>query len=656
MNSAQTRRITRNRELRACIECRRRKLKCDRHLPCASCTRRDEASSCAYARSDGHSNDRQNQSEAEARLEHLEKLIRELSKSQNPPIYNASTSQSPSSRVEFSPESLHNGATHWSAMLDDIDELRCVMTDHDEFDDTGTDSKSYDAHGVLFGTQKALPYHYVLSQFLPTRQKADRLVGAYFRSKTVAAPFIHTGQFRRLYQIFWNNPPASSPLWASILFSILGISADVLSRTSGAEENGKLSRFATAAAHCLVAGEYHRPQRFSVEALLLYAHAKCLKGENFGPDIAILFGTLVRLAIVMCYHRDADNFKGKVSAFEGEIRRRAWSLCMQLDTLVAFQLGLPSNVQFPTWDTKPPTNLLDSDFDEDTLELPPARPVTEPTELQFYVAKHKLVTVFEKIIRHTLSTPECSQEEVQEIDQELRDTFADLPACYQPRPMADSIVDSPSVMVARLCVCSMYHKSLCVLHRKYITRGNINSIRVSYSAASELIRQFLEVYKEFGAGGQLEAERWFMGNITLYDFLLGCTTLCLCVCYTRHSAANLESTMAFDVEASLNLLQEARLVCQEQSTTRKDARKVQRLIEATVGRYAPTSTESTSGSLYQTDSMEDAIAEADWPALPMVFDEDWARIEMMVGSTDEGAWAFPQPFYAPQDHETMDQT
>ncbi|PQE04173.1 hypothetical protein CJF31_00003319 [Rutstroemia sp. NJR-2017a BVV2] len=654
MNPAQNRRITRHRELRACIECRRRKLRCDRHLPCASCTRRDEASSCAYARSEGHSNDRQNLSEAEVRLEHLEKLIRELSKSQTPSIH-SSTTQSHSGRVEFSPESLHNGATHWSAMLDDIDELRSVMRDHDDFEDAGTDYKSYDAYGVLFGTKKALPYHYVLSQFLPTRQKADRLVGAYFRSKTVAAPFIHTGQFRRLYQTFWDNPATASPLWASILFSMLGISTDVLSKTTGAEEHGTLGRYATAAAHCLVAGEYRRPQRFSVEALLLYAHAKCLSGADFGPDIAILFGTLVRLATVMCYHRDADNFKGKVSAFEGEIRRRAWSLCMQLDTLVSFQLGLPSNVQFPTWDTKPPTNLLDSDFDEDTLELPPARPVTEPTELQFYVAKHKLVTVFEKIIRHTLSATERSQEELQEIDQELRNTFANLPGCYQPRPMADSIVDSPSVMIARLCVCSIYHKSLCVLHRKYITRGNTNSLRVCYTAASDLIKQFLEVYNEFGVGGHLEAERWFMGNITLHDFLLGCTTLCLCVCYTKHSAASPGSTMAFDVEASLNMLQDAKLICLEQSITRKDAKKVQRLIEATVERFAPHSTGSTSGSQYQTDTTEDLIDEANWPGIPPVFDEDWSCIDIMAGSTDEGGWVFPQQFFVPQDYEAIDQ-
>ncbi|KAM3078956.1 hypothetical protein ACMFMF_003882 [Clarireedia jacksonii] len=584
-----------------------------------------------YARSDGQSNDRQRRSEAEARLEHLEKLIRELSKSQNLPLENANTTQSHSIRAEF------------------------VMRDHDDVEDASTDSKGYDSYGVLFGAKRALPYHYVLSQFLPTRQKADRLVGAYFRSRTVAAPFIHTGQFRRLYQTFWDNPVASPPLWTSLLFSMFGISTDVLSRTSGTEGHGATGRFATAAAHCLIAGEYHRPQRFSVEALLLYAQAQCFNGKDFGPEIAVLFGTLIRLATVMCYHRDADNFKGKVSAFEGEIRRRAWSLCMQLDTLVAFRLGLPTNIQFPTWDTKPPTNLLDSDFDEDTLELPPARPITEPTQLQFHVSKHKLVTVLEKIIRHTLPATECSQEELQAIDQELRDTFMNLPAFYQPRPMTDSIVDSPSVVVSRLCVHSIYQKSLCVLHRKYITRGNVNSIQVCYSTASDLIRQFMDIYKEFGAGGQFETEQWFMGNITLHDFLLGCTTLCLCLLYTRNSAANPESIMVVDIGTSLNMLRNARLVCQDQSTARKDTRKVERLIEATIQRFAPESPESTPGIHYQTDDPQDAMAETNWPVMQPAFDENWLSSDLMAGSIDDGGWAFPSQFYHLQDHEGMDQ-
>ena len=81
-------------------------------------------------------------------------------------------------------------------------------------------------------------------------------------------------------------------------------------------------RFGPAAAHCLAVGEYYRPQRFAVEALLLYAQSKCLTSVDLGPNVAILFGTLARLGTVMGYHRDTDGSRQRISAFEGEMRRR----------------------------------------------------------------------------------------------------------------------------------------------------------------------------------------------------------------------------------------------------------------------------------------------------------------------------------------------
>ena len=120
------------------------------------------------------------------------------------------------------------------------------------------------------------------------------------------------------------------------------------------------------------------------------------------PDSGLIIGLVIRFATRMAYHRDPDIFR--LSAFTREMRRRTWSLCMQLDLLVSSQLGLPSNIQFPTWDTRHRRNLQDSDFDEDTKGLPPARPDSEPTDILFYIAKHMLMAVFEKVLRLSLST------------------------------------------------------------------------------------------------------------------------------------------------------------------------------------------------------------------------------------------------------------
>jgi hypothetical protein len=589
MERLQQRKITRNREFRACTSCRKSKLKCDRQVPCSACLRRNEATSCFYEKKfEGGQNEHARRLQTEAKLEHLEQLVQQLSQSQHSLAAPDNTSLDANQR---SPDqlfngSLHNGATHWSAMLEDIEDLRATMNARDDIEGGDMDFDSDEDNGIslLFGAANPLPFNQILSQFLPSRNEADRLVAAYFRAKAVAAPFIHSAQFSRLYRLFWDDPSTTSPLWTSILFLVLDIASRTVSTISVANTGvNNTNRFAMGAALCLAVGKYSKPQRFTVEALLLYAQARCILSVDISPEIAVILGMLVRLATVMGYHRDAGS-REYAPPFDAEMRRRTWSLCMQLDLLVSFQLGLPSNVQSPTWDTKPPTNLLDSDFDEDTVQLPPPRPIFEPTEIVFYIAKHKLMAAFEKIMRHTLSPPEGSAYELQAIDAELRNTYRDLPPVFHAQFMTDSVVTTPSLIVTRLCVNAIYQKCLCVLHRQYVMEGRTESIQTCYDAATDIVRRLVDIYQEFGPGGQLESERWFRGSITWHDFLLGCTALCLTVCSTRHHIAGPSRTEIVNTVASLELLSSANVVI-NQHTPSRGSRKVRWLIEAVIREF-----------------------------------------------------------------------
>jgi hypothetical protein len=411
-------------------------------------------------------------------------------------------------------------------------------------------------------------------------------------------------------------------------------------------ENIGERRFAKAAAHCLVAGEYYKPNRFAVEALLLYAQRKCLTSVDMSQDLAIIFGTLIRLATAQGYHRDPDTFRSGLSVFEGEMRRRTWSLCMNLDLLVSFQLGLPSNVQYPTWNTRPPTNLMDIDFDEGTKALPLARPDSEPTELLFYIAKHNLIAVFEKIIRHTLSVSGDNISELEAIDQELQATISALPSIFQSRSMAQSITDSPSVIVTRLCVDFIYQKCICVLHRKYVTRQRKNSVQACYVSASNIVGRFVDVYKEFQPGGQLEAEQWFMSSITWHDFLLGCMALCLVLCSTMQSSAKTIGCLnVVDLAESLQLLAKAETICKEQSNRSKDTRKVRRLIIATVLRFNHENGERhaiSEGLQSNGQSTESTIS---WETQSLaVGDEEWNWDESTMMAVDTDEWTYLDQF------------
>ena len=177
-------------------------MKCDRQLPCTSCFQRNEATCCVHARNlEGLQSEHRHRLQAEARLEHLEQLVQELSQSRDIDAHQgrltsgANTVQRGNDETPY--DCLHNGATHWPAMLEDIEELRTAIIEHDDLDGVGRDLGSHedDATSPLFGAMKPLSFQQVLSQFLPLRHKVDRLVGAYFRTKAVAAPFVHRRNF-----------------------------------------------------------------------------------------------------------------------------------------------------------------------------------------------------------------------------------------------------------------------------------------------------------------------------------------------------------------------------------------------------------------------------------------------------------------------------
>ena len=675
MDSAQRRTITRNRDLLSCNECRRRKLKCDRLTPCTTCAKRGDGASCVYHRSPNKlERERERRLQAEARLEHLERLVQQLAQNgdgaahpeneSSHKVVDQQSNRGQQSGVLTSKGLVFNGSTHWSAMLEHIEGLRTAILPTEAAPSDDLEYEEYTGCSLILGSAAPLSLEQILAQFLPPRREVDRLTAAYFRSRALSAPFIHASHFRRLYQDFWKDPPKAPVLWTSILFSICHIAHNYLS--VGKESANADSRYIVASAHCLALGEYFRPKQFSVESLLLFVQADCLTGLGMSPDLAPIFGLLIRLATKMGYHRDPDIFQ--LSAFEKEMRRRTWSLCMQMDLLLSFQMGLPSNIQFPTWDTRPPTNLHDSDFDEDTKQLPLARPDSESTDIIFYIAKHRLMMIFEKILRHTMSTGSNTSTNIGELDAEIRGVYSAFPENLRPRPMTDSIVDSPSLVVTRLCVFFVYQKCLCVLHRPYVLRGQVYSTQICYEAASGIVRSFNDSYQEFLPGGQLETERWFMSNITWHDYLFGVIALCVVLCTSSQSIATPDQQ---SVEI-LQLLQRAREICGEHSVRSKASGKVQKIVSATLLHFG--SLGSNEGSMNESRFLTNISEPSSTPLLftgdetnsqnivlspdlqgfpPKQVEASWAGSEAMTTPIDDSSWAYLEQFLNLSDHDLM---
>lgn len=597
----------RNRQPVSCQPCRMRKLKCDRGHPCDGCSKRGEATACIYGKTGSNittngSTPRKDETrlsmKAQDRLKHLEDLVRSMV--DPPPRKYASPEDAPSldgileaaaGDGAFDKNTIsggsYTGSTHWSAILQHIGELRTDLGTGNVGVEPVPEAIDYSKPDALFGGHRPHSLEKILKTRLPPRIEIDRRVTQYFSARYMVIPFLHAGQFRRQYEQFWADPLKTNVIWISKLFSVCCLAATLNLAASQApsyrtEVTQQRDSFEAAAGECLVLGNYSKPQPHVVEALALFL--QCKYGRSWDPqsEVALMFSMQIRLAYMMGYHRDGSNFPNQMSPFETEMRRRVWAMIRQFDLMVSFQQGIPNNVPPDSWDTKRPSNLLDSDFDEDTKVLQDSRPETEPTLILYFVVKSRIIDVYSKICHHALSFPStpATLSEIMALDALARETANKIPDSLKDRPISQSITDQAFEIIVRMNISFLWRKSLCVLHRKYmIADGNDYSHRTCIETASAMCETFIDIYAEFQPGGTFANDGWMMSSFTIVDFLLVTMVLSLALSVGRKKFLNGGSSFETwsnlnDTKRILGILDKSHTICIELGEKSREARRV----------------------------------------------------------------------------------
>ncbi|KAH3207775.1 hypothetical protein KXW62_005224 [Aspergillus fumigatus] len=278
---------------------------------------------------------------------------------------------------------------------------------------------------------------------------------------------------RKEYNQFWLNPRGVSLQWLGLLYAIFALAVSVLNTIeepvphSLGDHQAATTRFRKRTVQCLVQANYITPGRYKVEALFLYTMGEFLTSCDAQAGVSFMLGLTIRLAMRMGYHRDPRNFP-KMSAFEGEMRRRLWAVVSQLDTLISFQVGLPRTIQAWQHDVELPRNLFDEDYDENTKKLPQSRPETELTPLCYTIAKGRIMSIFGRISDLAYSREPVTYEQTLEIDRHLEEAHNQIPLILRTRPMEQSITDPSDLILRRFTLEILYQKCRCVLHRRYL--------------------------------------------------------------------------------------------------------------------------------------------------------------------------------------------
>ncbi|KAF4633044.1 hypothetical protein G7Y89_g5083 [Cudoniella acicularis] len=264
----------------SCTTCRRRKIRCDRQLPCSNCSSRALGSMCAYpanttphpqAALSGrpHGTGTAQMPQMQDRINQLESLVLNLMhQTQMTPSSAASLSEEPAplrqplspslsgndserpvaamcqTQREVSPSPSDYGSiriqrtggvsyvssAHWAAVLDSIAELRTHFAQED-----ATHSRSSDPvqPQASFPKPQLLYYSPMLEtlasilESIPPRPVVDRLVSRYFNVLDIAPGVVHSGQFLQEYEDFWKSPQATPIMWVGLLFTIICLSTQL---------------------------------------------------------------------------------------------------------------------------------------------------------------------------------------------------------------------------------------------------------------------------------------------------------------------------------------------------------------------------------------------------------------------------------------------
>ncbi|KAI9042759.1 uncharacterized protein KD926_005089 [Aspergillus affinis] len=244
-----------------------------------------------------------------------------------------------------------------------------------------------------------------LQESIPTRSICDELVDGYLRTFEPIHRILHLPSFWREYHHFWAQRSSSTPttstafLMKLVLVLAIGTVFHPQRGKSGPDHDVHLTQTWIHAAQCWLIGPSEKATLGldGIQVLCLLLIARQINAMGSSPWLSA--GSLMQKAMAMGLHLDSKHFPA-LSVFQSEMRARLWATILEF----AVQASMDSSIQpllIPEFDTQPPSNLNDADFDPDipSSSSPTGRPTTEVTDTSIQRLLHETFPLRAKIIQ-----------------------------------------------------------------------------------------------------------------------------------------------------------------------------------------------------------------------------------------------------------------
>ncbi|KAK3371531.1 hypothetical protein B0T24DRAFT_323638 [Lasiosphaeria ovina] len=232
--------------------------------------------------------------------------------------------------------------------------------------------------------KKFLEPDLALERHLPSKQETDSLVSIYLDQFEQIHRIVHIPSFRRDYAGFWDPMKPRSAAFTALVLAMMGVSSCLDEHLPQRFERLVSSSHMRAVKWIEAVSEWqdrqsqkHRRMIHYQIALVLYLgkRVNTVKKKRYWKGA----GALSQDAVSVGLHREPGHVTRGLSPFDQEMRRRIWATIQSFDLQASFDHGLPTLMSSLYSDIYPPRNIDDSEFDEDSEELPPSKPPGEYT-------------------------------------------------------------------------------------------------------------------------------------------------------------------------------------------------------------------------------------------------------------------------------------
>lgn len=322
----------------------------------------------------------------------------------------------------------------------------------------------------------------------------------------------------------WCNPEKTKIVWFALLFAMLHLAelSNEITEKLGTRLSYQITGiYKTRTIQCLIASDYTDPVGYTIEALMLYIEAEWISAQDLSIETSIILGSAIRLAMRMGIHRNSSNYS--LTPFQSEMRRRLWAVIYRADTLYSFQLSLPPNIRQQDCDCGLPRNIKNEDFGEMT-DLPPEKPLEEPTEVAYLITKHRLLTVLGNVIEFVNDNSSLDGK-FKELEESLHEARKMIPLYLQLSDPEPTSFGPLGLIMHKIGLDHVYQLSKCLLHRKFLRRDRNDPTTISHresciSAALILLAHQSSIFLDFDSMyPQIVRER-HMFTLMSHDFFV----------------------------------------------------------------------------------------------------------------------------------------